>query len=126
MIKKLTCIDCPKGCVLSVEVKGSVVIKISGNECPKGEKYAESEIENPTRILTSTVLAEGLPLKMIPVRTDRPMPKSGIKKAMEEVKKIRVRRPVRVADIIVSDFLGLGVDLIATRNCPREKRKESL
>ena len=66
MIKKLTCIECPKGCVLSVDVENCRVVEIAGSECPKGEKYAVAEIEYPTRILTSTVLAEGLPLKMIP------------------------------------------------------------
>lgn len=117
MIKRLTCIECPKGCVLSVEAENCRVVKITGSECPKGEKYAVSEIENPTRILTSTVLAEGLPLKMIPVRTDRPIPKSDIPKAMREIKKIRVKQFLRMGDIVIRDFLGIGVNLIATRDC---------
>ena len=115
MIKKVTCIECPKGCVLSVDVENCRVVKIVDSECPKGEKYAVSEIENPTRILTSTVLAEGAPLKMIPVRTDRPIPKSDMSKAMGEIKKIRVKQSLHIGDIIVRDFLGLGVNLIATR-----------
>ncbi|MBL7069242.1 MAG: DUF1667 domain-containing protein [Candidatus Omnitrophica bacterium] len=115
MIRKVTCIDCPKGCVLSVGVEGRKVVKITGNECPKGEEYAVSEIEDPTRILTSTVLAEGFSLRMVPVRTDRPIPKGDIKRAMKEIKRIRISEPVRIGDIIIEDFLRLGVDLIATR-----------
>ncbi len=115
MMKKLTCIECPKGCRLTVDVADDKVVKVAGNECPKGEGYAVFEIENPSRILTSTVSGQGLNLKMIPVRTDNPIPKSRIFDAMEEIKKIRVKRPLNAGDIIVKDFLNLGVNLIATR-----------
>ena len=115
MIKKMTCIECPKGCRLTVDVQDGKAVKVTGNECPKGEKYAISEIENPVRILTSGVLGRELGLKMIPVRTDKPIPKSRIFDAMNEVKKIRVTAPLKSGDIIVENFLGLGVNLIATR-----------
>ena len=117
MKKKLTCIECPKGGVLSVDTKGPRVIKVSGANCPKGEKYAIAEIENPVRVLTSTVLAEGLPLKMIPVRTDLPIPKAYIPEAMEEIKKIKIKRPLSAGDIIARNLLGLKANLIATREC---------
>jgi len=115
MTKKLTCIECPKGCRLTVDVANGKVVKVSGNECPKGEDYAVFEIENPSRILTSTVSGQGLSLKMIPVRTDNPIPKSSIFEAMKEIKKIKVKRPLSAGGIIVKDFLSLGVNLIATR-----------
>ena len=114
-VRKLTCIECPKGCRLTVDVENGKVIKAAGSECPKGENYAIFEIENPSRILTSTVLGPGLSLKMIPVRTDNPIPKSRIFEAMKEIKKIKVKRPLNAGDIIVKDFLSLGVNLIATR-----------
>ena len=116
MIKKLTCIECPKGCMLSIDIENCRAVKTSGNECPKGEKYAMQEVENPMRILTSAVLAEGLELKMVPVRTDKPVPKKRIAEAMEEVKKIRLKSPVKTGSVIVENFLGLGVNLLATRN----------
>lgn len=115
MTKKFTCIECPKGCRLSVDIENNKVIKVSGNECPKGEKYAASEIENPVRILTSAVLCLGLSLKMVSVRTDKPIPKSRIFDAMNEIKKIKVTRPLKAGDIIVKNFLGLNVNLISTR-----------
>jgi len=115
MIRKLTCIECPKGCRLTVDVQDGKVIKVTGNECPKSEKYAISEIENPIRILNSSVLGQGLTLKMIPVRTDKPIPKSRIFDAMNEVKKIRVTKPLKPGDVIVKNFLGLDVNLIVTR-----------
>ena len=54
-IKKLTCINCPVGCSLKVELDGENVICVSGNTCRRGEIYARKEVTNPTRIVTSTV-----------------------------------------------------------------------
>ncbi len=115
MNKNLICIECPKGCALSIGVENCRVVEVTGNTCPKGSEYAISEIENPTRILTSTILAEGLVLKMIPVRTDSPIPKAKILEAMEEIKKIKINKPVSIGQILVKNFLGLGVNLISTR-----------
>ncbi len=114
--RKITCIECPIGCALSVDIENCRVIKVSGDKCPKGEPYAVSEVENPLRTLTSAVLSRNLPLKMIPVRTDKPIPKSRILEAMAEIKKIRVDKPLRVGDIVAINFLGLGANLIATRD----------
>ena len=116
MIKKIICIECPKSCVLSADIENCRLVSVSGNECLKGEKYAVSETENPTRILTSTILAEGLSLKMLPVKTDKPMPKVSIKAAIREIRKIRINKPINIGDIIVRNFLGLQVNLIATRD----------
>ena len=115
MQKNLICIDCPKGCALTVDIENGQVVKVSGNLCPKGQIYADSEIENPRRVLTAAVLAEGLELKMVPVRTDNPIPKARMPEAMSEIRKIRLRRPLRAGEVILADFLGLGVNLIATR-----------
>lgn len=117
MTKNLTCIECPKSCNLIVDIENCRVVKVSGNQCKVGESYCLAEIENPTRVLTSAVLGEGLSLKMIPVRTDRPIEKAKLLEAMAEIKKIIVEKPVKVGDAIVSNFLGLGVNLIATREC---------
>jgi CxxC motif-containing protein len=115
MTKKLTCIECPIGCRLTVDIENSKAIKVTGNECPKGEVYAVSEIEIPVRILTSAVLCQGLSLKMVSVRTNKPIPKARIFEAMAEIKKIIVNRPLNADDIIVKNFMGLEVNLIATR-----------
>lgn len=115
MIKKLTCIECPKGCQLTIEADGSHVIRVTGNQCEKGIAYAQQEIEDPRRILTSTILTKGLSVKMLPVRTSAPISKMKLMEAMAEIKKLRIDRPVKVDQVIVKNLLGLGVDLIATR-----------
>jgi len=119
-IRKMTCIECPKGCRLSVKIENGKVAEVTGNECPKGEKYAIAEVENPTRVFTSVVLGQGLELKMIPVKTDKPIPKARIFEAMQEVKKIKLQRALNSGDIIVKNFLGLGVNIISTRGARSE------
>lgn len=112
---RLVCIECPKGCVLTVNIQGNKVVSVTGCGCPKGEMYALAEMESPARILTTTVLSEGLALKMIPVKTDRPIPKDKLFAAMKEIKKIKIRTPVYPGTIIAEKFLGLQVNLVATR-----------
>ena len=119
MKKNITCIECPVGCELTVDIEDSKVIKVSGNKCPKGLEYARNEVENPVRILTSTVLARGLSAKMVPVRTSGPIPKGMMGPAMREIKKARVTKEVGVGDVICKNLLGLGVDLVATRKLGR-------
>lgn len=115
MTKHMICIECPNSCSLSVEMDLARIKKVSGAKCPKGILYAASEIDNPVRIFTATALTEGLSLKLIPVRTTKPIPRKDLSRAVKEVSKIRVTDPVKVGDIIIDNFLGLGVDLIATR-----------
>lgn len=115
MIKTLICIECPKSCGLSVDIENGKVKDVKGAKCPKGIGYAIAELENPTRILTATVLAEGLGLKLVPVRTDKPIPKPDLLRSAEEIRKMRLTKPVKTGGVIVDNFLGLGVKLIATR-----------
>ena len=116
MNKKITCIECPKGCNLRVDIENCRVIKVEGAECPKGQKYAQAEIENPARILTSSVVAKGQDLKMIPVRTTKPVPKDRMLEAMEVIKMASVHHPVRMGEVLIKDILNLEIDLIATRS----------
>jgi CxxC motif-containing protein len=116
MIKKLTCIACPNGCQLEVDEAGGRVIRVTGNQCEKGDAYARQEVENPLRVLSSTVLARGLDLKLVPVRTNQPIPKARIFEGIAEIRKIKLNKAVKAGDVIVKNFLGLDVDLIAARN----------
>ncbi len=119
MKKNMICIECPKSCRLIVDIEDRRVVKVQGARCPKGVMYAATEAENPTRILTATIIADGLSIKLIPVRTDKPIPKTEILRAAAEISRIRVSKPVRVSDTIVDNFLGLGVKLIATRQADK-------
>ena len=113
--RNIVCTLCPQGCVLTLETEPGHLIKFAGNKCPKGVQYAQDELENPLRTLTTTVLCSGLSVKMLPVKTDRPIPKTKLLEAMEAVKILRLNKPVKVGEVILENLLELGVNLVATR-----------
>ena len=39
------CINCPLGCMLTVEYEGKNIISVTGNTCPRGDKYARQELQ---------------------------------------------------------------------------------
>ena len=117
MRKNIICIECPAGCSLLAEIEDGKAVHVEGGKCPKGAVYARAEIESPARILTSTVRTSGLELKMLPVRTSRPIPKDRLFDAMMELKNAIVKREVEPGDIIVKDLLGTGADIVSTRRC---------
>lgn len=111
----LTCIECPTGCALTVVVEEGKALSVEGFGCRRGRDYAIAEIECPVRILTTTVVAEGLSVRMVPVRTSGPIPRERLMDAMAEIRQARAQKQVRVGDVVIADILGLGVDIIATR-----------
>ncbi|OGR78536.1 MAG: hypothetical protein A2X32_04595 [Elusimicrobia bacterium GWC2_64_44] len=115
MKRLMTCIECPQGCSLEIEADGTRVISVTGQKCKRGDKYARQEVEAPLRTLTTSVLTRGLELRMLPVRTSKPIPKEKLFEAMEGVKRLVVTSPVKAGSVIATDFLGLGVDLVACR-----------
>jgi len=116
MIRIMTCIACPQGCRLEVDAGGARVISVAGQKCERGDAYARQEIEAPMRTLTTSVLTRGLELKMLPVRTRKPIPKGKLFEAMAAIKLLVVSSPVKAGAIVAANFLGLGVDLVACRS----------
>ena len=116
MKKQITCIECPAGCLLEVNVQADAILEVKGNKCEKGYAYAQKEMTSPERFLTSTVLAEGLEMKRIPVRTDKPVPKEKISDIMDIIRKKRIERPVKAGDVLEANVLGLGANIVATRS----------
>jgi CxxC motif-containing protein len=53
---------------------------------------------------------------VLPVRTNKPIPKDKLKEGMLVAAKVNANAPITMGDVIVKDFLGLGVDLVATRD----------
>jgi CxxC motif-containing protein len=115
MKRVLTCIECPQGCRLEIEADGARLISAVGHKCKRGPAYAKQETEAPLRTLTTSVLTRGLELRMLPVRTSRPIPREKLFDAMETVKRIVVTSPVKAGAVVATDFLGLGADLVACR-----------
>jgi CxxC motif-containing protein len=113
MERELICISCPKGCHLKVDVTS---LKVSGNSCPKGAEYGVNEVTNPVRIVTSTVKVNGGDTPVVPVKTQKAIPKGLITKCMEEINKVTVEVPVKIGDIVIKNVLETGVDIVAVKN----------
>ena len=114
MIRELTCIVCPKGCQLKVELDGKKVVNVEGYTCKRGLAYAESECVAPMRTLTTTAPVEGG--GVVPVKTNKPVPKELLFECMAEVNKARVPADAKLGEIVVEDILGTGADVVTTRN----------
>lgn len=112
-MKELVCIVCPRGCRLTVDEDNGYAV--TGNSCPRGAEYGRTELQNPTRVLTTTVRVMGGVHRRLPVKTDRAIPKGMLIPAMEEVAKVSLTAPVQAGQVIIHDILGTGADLIATR-----------
>jgi CxxC motif-containing protein len=89
---------------------------VTGNACPRGEKYGEKELKNPTRTLTSTVCIAGAALPRLPVKTDAEIPKADVMRAVRLLDGLCIQAPVRVGDVLLRDILGTGVNFVATRS----------
>ena len=77
--RNLTCIGCPMGCLLTVEMENGEVISVTGNTCKRGDDYARKEVTHPTRIVTSSVYVTGGTIPMVSVKIAHDIPLSLIK-----------------------------------------------
>lgn len=115
-MQELTCIGCPLGCTVCVEMQGKEILSITGNTCRQGEQYARKEMTDPTRIVTTTVRLEGRNDTVLPVKTEKDIPKRDILRCIAELKKVAVSTPVHMGQVILPDVAGTGVSVIATRD----------
>ena len=114
-MKELICIICPRGCHLTVDDE----LNVSGNTCPRGAVYAKQELTHPTRTLTSTVRVVSNTEAMLPVKSNKPLPKEKIFDAMEVINKTCVKAPIKIGDVVIKNIFGLDVDIVATKNILR-------
>lgn len=114
-VKELICIGCPLGCPLTVKIEGEQ-IDVSGNTCSRGSEYARKEVLSPTRIVTSSVHVSGGEIEMVSVKTKEDIPKGKIFDCMEEIRKVTLKAPVSIGDVVIQDCAGTGISIIATKN----------
>ena len=113
-MKTMTCILCPVGCEITTQTQDGEIKSISGNACKRGEKYAQTEIKDPRRTLTTTVRVSGGAQPLISVKSADSLPKDKLLDSMKVIAKTTAKAPVRIGDVIVQDILGTGIDMIAT------------
>jgi CxxC motif-containing protein len=113
--RELTCIVCPRGCALKVELSDEgAVISVSGNICKRGETYANSECTNPQRTVTSTVRCEDG--EVVSCKTSTTVPKALVFDVMKEINAAVAPNDVKIGDVVISNILNTGADVIITSN----------
>jgi CxxC motif-containing protein len=114
--KQMICISCPLGCNLKVNLEADGVIKVTGNQCSRGESYGIEEALSPKRVVTATAKTNAPSAKRLPVKTNAPLPRELIEELLNEIYSMEVKLPVRKGDIVLKNIRGTGVNLIATRS----------
>ncbi|MFP4377508.1 MAG: DUF1667 domain-containing protein [Spirochaetales bacterium] len=109
-----TCIVCPIGCRLHIEVKDDGTLDVSGNRCKRGEAYAREEYEDPRRIVTATCAIDGGTVLRMPVRSSGGVPVDRLTAFINEVYQLRLDAPVSRGETIATNVADTGVNLIAT------------
>ena len=112
------CVVCPIGCEIDVVHEDAKIISMEGNKCERSEEFISQELIEPMRILTTTVRIQGARWPVIPVRTDKPVPRRLFPRIMRRLRRIELRAPVSMLDTVVKDVERTGADVIATRSMP--------
>lgn len=117
---RFNCTTCPSECLLTVEVERDAddamveVRYVTGNSCPRGDKFAHQELTCPVRVLTTTVTVSGGYKALLPVRTAEAIPLALHAQAMNLIRGLVVEAPIRMGDVVLKDLLGTNIDLIAS------------
>jgi CxxC motif-containing protein len=113
------CIGCPLGCRLEVEEdEVGEIVEVRGFACRKGKTFAEREHTDPRRMVTTTVTVTGGRWARLPVRTTADVQKGRVWEVVRALREVEVAAPVTMGDVIVTDILGSGADVVATRDMP--------
>jgi len=108
----LVCIACPKGCRLIVDDG----LNVTGHSCERGITYGRNEVQNPMRVVSSTVRIEGGIHSRCPVKTSGSIPKYLVFDAVKALRSVCLRAPVRAGQVVAANVCDAGVDFIATRD----------
>lgn len=117
---QFNCTICPSECLLTVGVErdaeGALVEvgSVTGNRCPRGDKFAHQELTCPMRVLTTTVAVSGGDEALLPVRTSEAIPLELHAQAMALIRGLVVNAPIHMGDIILPNLLDTNIDLVAS------------
>ena len=120
MTKLYTCICCPNGCDIMVEIENGKFVSASGNKCKKGIDYVTQELTSPMRTIASSVLVRGGELPLASVRTTKAIPKDMIFRVMDEIRKTVLDAPVEEGTVIISNVCNQKSDIVVTKSVKKK------
>lgn len=127
-IREYTCVVCPNGCTLKVEVTDGdhpEFVRVEGNICNRGEIWAKQEVENPMRTIASSVLVRNGDFPLASVRTDSPIPLGSIQAVMEEIRNLVLEAPLDLGDVVLQNPAGTECNILVTRKIEKGINKKS-
>lgn len=114
--REITCINCPMGCALQVEIENGEVTQVTGNACPRGPLYAQKEVSAPRRTVTGTVCITGAVDEVVSCKTYPDIPKEMIGAVADAMSRVVVEAPVAIGDVLVENIANTGSNLVATHS----------
>ena len=112
---EIICVACPKGCRLGVQREnGEILVTNAG--CKHGREYAVGELNDPRRMLASTVRVHNGLHPLVPVYTEAPFPKALIPELLQEMRYIQVSAPIKCGQVVIRNALKTGINVLASRN----------
>ena len=118
MIYSFTCIICPLGCVIEIEMENGKIKEVRGNKCPRGKEWAIEELLSPKRIVITVLPVEKSELPVVSVKTSQPVDVRKIPSLMKYLSELKLMAPIKIGDV-VAEFRG--VKIIATREAKKVK-----
>lgn len=116
--RTITCVVCPMGCRMDIQLEKGRVTGVHGCSCKRGAAYAEAECTNPSRMLTTTVRVQNGQLPLVPVKTDKPVPKAMMMECMWEINRLVIKAPVKIGDVLLKNIAKTDVNIVATGCVP--------
>lgn len=114
--RSLTCIGCPLGCSVTVELDNGQITNVTGNTCKRGDDYARKEVSHPMRVVTSTVRVTGGDIPVVSVKTQQDIPKEKITDIMKNLAGLSIPAPVHIGDVVLENAAQTGVNIVATKD----------
>lgn len=115
-VHKFTCIGCPSSCEIELTEDDGKILEVAGAGCKIGKDYATKEFTAPERILTSTVRVGNGVLPVLPVKSEKPIPKKLIRDSVRELAKVTVKAPIKQGAVVYNNILNTSVNVIASRS----------
>jgi len=117
--RQFICVTCPVGCTIEATVENGELVRTEGAACKRGQAFVREELTAPKRMFTSTVRVRGGALPLAPVRSSAPLPKGLLLQVAALLRRLTLEAPVVEHQVVVSNVLDTGVDIIASRDLDR-------
>ncbi len=124
MNKTLTCIVCPRGCLLKItDETPDGKYQVSGNLCKRGIDYAINEQTCKARVVTMVGKTDSPEQPYLPLRTDKPLKWELIDALLNEIYHLKIATPVKRGAILIENYRQSGVNVIYAESSESEWNK---